>query len=227
MQLINIGQIANDGTGDDLREAFIKVNANFEELDLRQPESTTAVNLGGGEGVFIGKSGDQLQFRSLTSGSNITLTTDGNVVRISATGGLQSLTVEGDSGTPLSLQDGDTLRITGSGTASTSVINGELVISKVTELSEDTSPELSGALLANGYNISGANIIDATTFIGGLNGNVYGIDVREFGKYTQHLDLGKLDRNITNFLDYLVAVVDVDMGTFNNPATEIIDLGSL
>ena len=27
--VINIGQLANDGTGDDLREAFIKVNNNF------------------------------------------------------------------------------------------------------------------------------------------------------------------------------------------------------
>ena len=39
---INIGNIANDGTGDDLREAFIKVNNNFLELDARNPEQTTA-----------------------------------------------------------------------------------------------------------------------------------------------------------------------------------------
>ena len=30
--IINIGTLANDGTGDDLREAFIKVNNNFSEL---------------------------------------------------------------------------------------------------------------------------------------------------------------------------------------------------
>ena len=33
IQTINIGNIANDGTGDDLREAFIKVNNNFTELN--------------------------------------------------------------------------------------------------------------------------------------------------------------------------------------------------
>ena len=38
IQTVNIGTIANDGTGDDLREAFVKVNNNFSELDLRQPE---------------------------------------------------------------------------------------------------------------------------------------------------------------------------------------------
>ena len=43
--IINIGTLANDGTGDDPREAFIKVNNNFSELYARSPESTTAVNL--------------------------------------------------------------------------------------------------------------------------------------------------------------------------------------
>ena len=53
VQLINIGNVANDGTGDDLREAFIKTNANFEELDLRDDEQTTVSNLGEvGEGLF-------------------------------------------------------------------------------------------------------------------------------------------------------------------------------
>ena len=33
--IINIGTLANDGTGDDLREAFIKVNNNFSELYAR------------------------------------------------------------------------------------------------------------------------------------------------------------------------------------------------
>ena len=41
IQTVNIGTIANDGTGDDLREAFVKVNNNFSELDLRAPEKTT------------------------------------------------------------------------------------------------------------------------------------------------------------------------------------------
>ena len=56
IQTVNIGTIANDGTGDDLREAFVKVNNNFSELDLRSPETTSASNLGsGGQGVFAQK----------------------------------------------------------------------------------------------------------------------------------------------------------------------------
>ena len=42
IQTINIGQVANDGTGDDPREAFVKVNNNFTELSNRIPEQTTA-----------------------------------------------------------------------------------------------------------------------------------------------------------------------------------------
>lgn len=63
IQLINVGNIANDGTGDDLREAFIKVNQNFEELDLRDDEQTTASNIGEvGEGVFAQRLNYDLQF---------------------------------------------------------------------------------------------------------------------------------------------------------------------
>ena len=42
IQTVNIGTIANDGTGDDSREAFVKVNNNFTELDIRQSEKLQA-----------------------------------------------------------------------------------------------------------------------------------------------------------------------------------------
>ena len=48
IQVINVGNLANDGTGDDLREAFIKVNQNFDELDLRAANIEGAnVGIGG------------------------------------------------------------------------------------------------------------------------------------------------------------------------------------
>jgi len=225
MDLINIGQLANDGTGDDLREAFIKVNANFEELDLREPESTEVANLGGGAELYKSKNAATLNFRTLDAGDNITLTTVGDTIRVAATGGLQSLTVEADTGTPLSLQDGDTFRVTGTA-ATTTIANGALSIDSV-NISTDASPALGGNLNAAGRNITGANIIDATTFIGGLNGNVWGIDVRSVAKYSQHLDLGGMVTNVTNFMDYLVATIDVDMGSITNPSPVNIDLGTL
>ena len=81
VQLINIGNTANDGTGDDLREAFVKVNNNFNELDLRDDEQTTVTNLGStGEGVFKEKINYDLKFKKLVGGAGLTLTaTDNNI----------------------------------------------------------------------------------------------------------------------------------------------------
>ena len=74
IQTINIGTIANDGTGDDLREAFVKVNNNFTELDTRDPEKTTGANLGSaGEGVFAQLNGAEMQFKKLIAGTATTL----------------------------------------------------------------------------------------------------------------------------------------------------------
>jgi hypothetical protein len=62
IQTINLGSVANDGTGDDLREAFEKIVFNFDDLDNRTPEATTVVNLGSGEGLFSNKSDAELRF---------------------------------------------------------------------------------------------------------------------------------------------------------------------
>ena len=40
IQVINIGSYANDGTGDDLRTAFDKINDNFSQL-VQDPPSTS------------------------------------------------------------------------------------------------------------------------------------------------------------------------------------------
>ena len=86
LQTINIGTLANDGTGDDLREAFVKVNANFNELDLRAPERTTGANLGSaGEGVFAQLSGSEMQFKKIIGGTAVTLASDGNAITINST----------------------------------------------------------------------------------------------------------------------------------------------
>ena len=81
VQLIKIGNTANDGTGDDLREAFVKVNANFNELDLRDDEQTTVSNLGAtGEGLYKEKVNYELRFKKIVGGAGLTLTaTDNNI----------------------------------------------------------------------------------------------------------------------------------------------------
>lgn len=82
IQTINLGNYANDGTGDDLRTAFEKVNANFTLVG-----GTLGIiggeNVGSGTGVFKRRDNDNLtlEFKSLTStdGSVEITTTDDTV----------------------------------------------------------------------------------------------------------------------------------------------------
>lgn len=72
IQTINIGNQVNDGLGDDLRTAFQKVNANFTELESSL--TVTASNLGDtGSSVFKQKTGANLEFRKLVSGTKMFL----------------------------------------------------------------------------------------------------------------------------------------------------------
>lgn len=87
IQTINLGTFANDGTGDDLRIAFEKVNSNFTEID--NSVVVNGQNLGAGTGLFAGKSanvglGENLTFKSLVGGQNITLNSTTDSITINA-----------------------------------------------------------------------------------------------------------------------------------------------
>ena len=64
IQTINVGNIPNDGTGDDLREAFVKVNNNFSEVDTKLAQvPLSAANRGqSGEGVYAQTVDNVLEF---------------------------------------------------------------------------------------------------------------------------------------------------------------------
>jgi hypothetical protein len=128
VQLINIGNVANDGTGDDLREAMIKINTNFEELDLRDDEQTSASNLGDtGEGLFFQRNSYDLEFKKISAGSNITLTADDNKIVIAADSGVSDLTITADTGSVV-LDNSAALTILGSNDISTTIVDNNLTI---------------------------------------------------------------------------------------------------
>jgi hypothetical protein len=88
LQTINIGGYANDGTGDDLRTAFQKVNSNFATLNS-ELGITTAENVGSGVGIFAQKDDTTLQFKSLKGTSGVTVTYDATSVTIGALANIQ------------------------------------------------------------------------------------------------------------------------------------------
>ena len=231
VQTINIGTLANDGTGDDLREAFIKVNQNFDDLDLRSPESTTVTNLGNtGEGVFAQKVGSQLQLKKLVQGSNITLTSSTTGITVNATGGLQQLNVVSDTGS-MQLADGGTLNILGGAGASTSVSGNVLTIASQAEVKSDTTPELGGNLNAGGNDISNVNTLTASNFSGALTGNVtglvHGVDIRNIEPNTAGFDFGSLSNDIRGLSDWLIYETDIDFGAILTPDARSFDAGVL
>jgi|TARA_B100001996_G_scaffold320005_1_gene264007 hypothetical protein len=229
LQTINIGTLANDGTGDDLREAFIKVNQNFDDLDLRSPESTTVSNLGNtGEGVFAQKVGSALQLKKLVSGSNVTLTSSTTGITINATGGLQQLNVVSDAGS-MQLADGQTLNIFGGTGASTSVSGNVLSVNSNAEVKSDTSPELGGNLNALGNDISNVNTLTASNFNGALTGNVsglvYGVDIRNIEPNTAGFDFGQMSNDVRGLSDWLIYQTDIDFGGIMSPDARSFDAG--
>ena len=215
IQTINIGTIANDGTGDDLREAFVKVNNNFTELSNRNPEATTGANLGsGGLGVFAQLSGSELQFKKLTGGTAESLAESSNAITINSTAtGLPSLQVFADNSNITLDANGNALTLAGGGTTTTNLNGTTLTISSVTSLQTDTDPKLTSTLNAQTNDI---------TNVGNMVGNVHGIDVRTFSGVEEYLrlDLGSATpTQFTSTLEYLAHNLVVDMENDpSNPA---------
>jgi hypothetical protein len=232
VQLINIGNIANDGTGDDLREAFIKTNANFEEIDLRDDEQTTASNLGDtGEGLFLRRNVYDLEFKKISAGSNVTLTADDNKIVIASDSGVSDFTITADTGNVV-LDDSAALTISGGADISTAIVGGVLTVAYtgVTDLVSDTTPQLSADLDAQANNLLNVGTIATSGITGPLIGNVtglvHGIDIRTIAGNDQ-ADFGAINPVIENLLQYVIINTDIDWGSIVTPNTGIFDLGAI
>ena len=100
IQTINIGNIVNDGLGDDLRTAFQKVNANFS--DLSSQLTITASNIGDvGIGIFKEKVGTDLRFKKLISGTKMLLNENTDTVTVNNTAPDAFIRIDTDAGSML------------------------------------------------------------------------------------------------------------------------------
>ena len=169
---IDVGAIANDGTGDDLREAFIKVNQNFEELDLRDDERTTASNLGVGVGIFAQKINYDLQFKSIFAGNLLSTSITPDSILIEAeTPEIQFTSDSGD----VTISHKENLTIAGGNGIDTSVTGNVLTVENTfPQLFADKTPRLGGELDADNKSISNVKILSVERVVGELYGNVIG-----------------------------------------------------
>jgi len=83
IQSINLGLYPNDGTGDDLRTAFVKVNSNFTSI-YTQLTNLNGQNLGLGAGIFLNDVAGVMSFKSITGSNGITVTSTGTTVNVAA-----------------------------------------------------------------------------------------------------------------------------------------------
>lgn len=97
---INIGNQVNDGLGDDLRTAFQKVNANFAALNSELTLTVTAAP-GTGINIFKEKSGSNLVFKTLVSGTKVLLNDTGNTIIVNNTAPDAFIRFDTDSGSML------------------------------------------------------------------------------------------------------------------------------
>lgn len=216
IQTINVGLLANDGTGDDLREAFIKINQNFDELDLRT-ESTTATNVGDTTyTIFKQQTGNDLFFRGIAvdplypGTMALRISDDGNTLYArSATASIRftdgTNTIASSVEQVVTFTGTEAVRVTANNSTRTLTFDGQIA--------RETAPTLNADLDANNNDI--INI-----------GNINSIPVTSLEQLF-NFDLGDMNATKTSLIEWLISDYDFDLGTIDSPASVEIDLGTI
>jgi len=223
VQSINIGTIANDGTGDNLRVAFEKVNQNFLNLDDRFSFTNSVENLGSGSGVFYSKENNILYFKSLVAGSNIALSTTDNEITINSN---ENFTIQADSDSVNISGSSKSFGIKGVGNVNAGISSNDIQISldPTGLVALDTAPTLGGNLDASNFSITNVAGTTASTFTGNLVGTVNGISITSS---FEDLNLGGIVYQVTTNQEYVIATLNLDYGTFTSPGSLNSDFGSI
>ena len=219
LQTINLGLIANDGTGDDLREAFTKVNLNFADLDERAA-NITAENaaVGAGFGTFKEKIDNTLYFRDLQPDPEqpgtigISVSEDGNTLYLRSAQATIRFT---DGVNTLASSVEQVITFTGSEGGGVTVDNATRTVTVDSQLSRETAPAVSADLdIQNNSirNINAINDISMDTLA----------EVFSF-------NFGDISFTRESIIDWIVNSSDIDFGTIlaSGAAQEIVDGGTI
>jgi hypothetical protein len=175
VQTINIGNVVNDGLGDDLRTAFQKVNANFSSLAAET--TVTGSNVGtSGVGVYKDKVGSVLEFKKLVAGTKMQLIDATNGVEINNTAPDAFIRFDTESGSMLASVH---QQITLAGTLSPGYVTGR----------KDIEVTTSGS---NVYFKNTIPVVDILTIydFGPINGNF--TNVAQMAMASANIDFGTI-----------------------------------
>lgn len=195
INLVNLGTYPNDGTGDDLRTAFEKINSSVV---------LTVENLGAGAPLFAEKSFNSLEFRGLLSANNnLAITFNSESVILTVPDSIKN--VEGD----LTPRLGGNLNLNGFNITGPGNFIGQ-VVGTVSSLSNHNIAAL-------------ANVSEEVPNIGDVlvwSGTEWKPNIG----LSNDFDFGVLNKNITNPLEMFLQFSAVDFGAVTNPTINVVDL---
>lgn len=241
--LVNLGNSANDGTGDDLREAFVKVNNNFTEISNQLEFSGSNLGSSGAE-VFARLEDHVLKFRTLVAGENILMQQFDNTIQISANIPDSRFIATTDSGS-VTLGNGVTANILGGQGATVSGDENTKTITIDASVEADLNPVLGASLNGNNYSITNVANISAGTVNGDnvyattkmqsdvIQGNnliintINDVDLTDQIYDLFNFDMGEINYTVNNQLQAVVRSIGIDMGSFTSPSAQSIDLGTI
>lgn len=224
---INVGNLINDGTGDDLRSAFVKVNANFSNLDseLRIDGSNVGVPTAGSFAtIFKAKNPEaQLEFKSILPGSNINLVNDSNNIIISSPSQNLFVSVVTDAGSITANSPTTVLNVVGGNNALVRTEPGNRIVIDVDPIGNQLESNLS----LNGFNITGSGNINITGNITATNysGNILGYAPTPIFRSVYDIDFGNaVPGKYNNAIQFVIANTDYDFGSVLSPSELELDL---
>jgi hypothetical protein len=219
---VNLGNYANDGTGDDLRTAFEKVNANFNELDLTR--IITAENLGSGAPIFYAKNGTLLSFRSIKGGTNVEVSYNNNELTVST---VNLLAFVGQDTSPFLGGDLDlsTFDIVGDGNIT---INGDIVAVNLTgDLTGNVTGQVSDI---SNHSIDDLSDVDSGAATSGQtliwNGEKW-VPGEVQSSVSSSFDFGQLGVSASDPLQLALQFTSIDFDTFRFSSPVTLDFGAI
>jgi hypothetical protein len=241
IQNINVGNSANDGTGDDLREAFIKINQNFQEIELIAFQS--AANLGSaGARVYANTVDNVLNFRRLVAGNSVTLQELDNTIVIDTISPTGNFIITGDAGS-LIAGPGLNYNIFGASGIVVGINENNKTITINGALVNETTPVLGGNLNANNKQITNVNYIATQSIVTpsvvatkvtltDIQSSETGSETVNYsdsiGRYIESFDFGEFSNITSNsILGWVINQVGVDFGSFVSPTAGTVDLGTV